>query len=136
MAKPIRRAAVIGAGVMAAASPPTSRTPASTCSCSTSCPRAERGGKARPECTQPIRRSGLEKALKARPAAFFYKDRARLVTIGNVEDDLGKVRGCDLIIEAIIEQIESKRALFQKLEALSTRRPWSRPTRAGCRSPK
>ena len=35
--------------------------------------------------------AGLEKALKARPAAFFHKDRARLVSIGNIEDDLGKL---------------------------------------------
>ncbi|MGH7297728.1 MAG: 3-hydroxyacyl-CoA dehydrogenase NAD-binding domain-containing protein [Polyangiaceae bacterium] len=62
--------------------------------------------------------SGLDRALKARPAAFFHKDRARLVSTGNVEDDLEKVRGCDLVIEAIIEQIEPKRALFEKLDAL------------------
>ena len=38
--------------------------------------------------------------------------------MGNVEDDLEKLRGCDLVIEAIIEQIEPKRALFEKLEAV------------------
>ncbi len=61
---------------------------------------------------------GLEKAIKSRPAAFFHKDRARLVTTGNIEDDLGKLSSCDLVIEAIIEQIEPKRALFEKLEAV------------------
>ena len=61
---------------------------------------------------------GLEKAVKAKPAAFFHKDRARLVSIGNVEDDLGKLASCDLVIEAIIEQLEPKRALFEKLEAV------------------
>ncbi len=61
---------------------------------------------------------GLEKAIKSRPAAFFHKDRARLVTTGNVEDHLGKLASCDLVIEAIIEQIEPKRALFEKLEAV------------------
>lgn len=59
---------------------------------------------------------GLEKAIKARPAAFFHKDNARLVKIGNVEDDLDKLKDCDLVIEAIIEKMEAKQALFEKLE--------------------
>jgi 3-hydroxyacyl-CoA dehydrogenase len=60
--------------------------------------------------------SGLDRALKAKPAAFFHKDRARLVTVGNVEDDLGRLEDRDLVIEAVIEQMEPKRALFEKLE--------------------
>jgi 3-hydroxyacyl-CoA dehydrogenase len=60
---------------------------------------------------------GLEKALKARPAAFFHPSAARLVEVGNTEDDLGKLASCDLVIEAIIEKLEPKRALFEKLEA-------------------
>ena len=62
---------------------------------------------------------GLDRALKAKPAAFFHKDRARLVTVGNVEDDLGRLEDCDLVIEAVIEQIEPKRALFEKLERVT-----------------
>ena len=61
---------------------------------------------------------GLEKALKARPAAFFHKDAARLVTTGNVEDDLAKLKDCDLVIEAIIEKMEPKQALLAKLEKI------------------
>jgi len=61
---------------------------------------------------------GLEKALKARPAAFFHKDNARLVTVGNTEDDLEKLKDCDLVIEAIIEKMEAKQALLEKLEKI------------------
>ncbi len=61
---------------------------------------------------------GLEKALKARPAAFFHKSAAGLVTLGNTEDDLGGVATCDLVIEAVLERLDVKQALFEKLEKL------------------
>ena len=79
---------------------------------------------------------GLEKALKARPAAFFHKDNARLVAVGNIEDDLDRVRGCDLVIEAIVEQLEPKRALFEKLESSSPNTASSRRTRPASASPR
>ncbi len=59
---------------------------------------------------------GLEGALKAKPAAFFHKSRAALVQTGNLEDDLPRLAECDLIIEAIVEKLEIKRALFERLE--------------------
>ena len=61
---------------------------------------------------------GLEKAQKARPAAFFHKSNANLITVGNTEDDLGKVAECDLVIEAVLERIDVKVALFERLEKL------------------
>src|SRR5690606_10143501 len=51
-----------------------------------------------------------------KPAAFFHKNNARLVRTGNTEDDFGLLASCDLVIEAIIEQLDHKRALFEKLE--------------------
>lgn len=59
---------------------------------------------------------GLEKAIKARPAAFFHKDNARLVKVGNTEDDFDKLKDCDLVIEAIIEKMEAKQSLLERLE--------------------
>ena len=63
-------------------------------------------------------RKGLERAAKARPAAFMSPDRAALVTVGNTDDDLDRLRECDLVIEAIIEQVEPKRDLYRRLEPL------------------
>jgi 3-hydroxyacyl-CoA dehydrogenase len=61
---------------------------------------------------------GLEKALKSRPAAFFHKSNAKLVSVGNTEDDLGKMESCDLVIEAVLERLDVKQALFEKLEKI------------------
>jgi 3-hydroxyacyl-CoA dehydrogenase len=61
--------------------------------------------------------NGLKGALKARPAAFFHPVYAKRVTIGNLEDDIELLKGCDLVIEAIIENVDIKRSLFDKLES-------------------
>src|SRR5215831_9534771 len=45
--------------------------------------------------------AGLEAAVKAKPAAFFEPSLAKLVTIGNFEDDLAKLAEVDWIIEAV-----------------------------------
>jgi 3-hydroxyacyl-CoA dehydrogenase len=63
-------------------------------------------------------RTGLERAKKAKLAAFMDVTRASLVEIGNTDDDLAKLADCDLVIEAIIEQVGPKRALYEKLERL------------------
>ena len=58
---------------------------------------------------------GLEKALKAKPAAFYDPDAARLVTPGNLDEHLERLRECDLVIEAVTERMDIKRALFTKI---------------------
>src|SRR3954469_24811251 len=63
-------------------------------------------------------KGGLERARKARPAAFMEPTRASAVTLGNTDDNLVMLADCDLVVEAIIEQPEPKRALYEKLEKL------------------
>jgi 3-hydroxyacyl-CoA dehydrogenase len=59
---------------------------------------------------------GLERAKKARPAAFMDLERAASIGVGNTADDLERLAGCDLVIEAIIEEVEPKRELYARLE--------------------
>jgi 3-hydroxyacyl-CoA dehydrogenase len=75
------------------------------------------------EVRNRIARAGLEAARKAKPAAFFSPDLASLVTIGNFEDDLAQLKDYDLIIEAVVENLEIKRKLYQRVE--QHRRPGS-----------
>ncbi|MEP6643868.1 MAG: 3-hydroxyacyl-CoA dehydrogenase NAD-binding domain-containing protein [Acidobacteriaceae bacterium] len=62
--------------------------------------------------------AGLEAAKKSKPAAFFDSSVARLITIGNFEDDLKLLTQADWIIEAIVENLEIKRDLLKKVEAV------------------
>jgi 3-hydroxyacyl-CoA dehydrogenase len=62
--------------------------------------------------------SGKEKALKAKPAAFFSPRDAERITVGNFDDDLAAAGKCDLIIEVVKEDLAVKQALFAKLEPL------------------
>jgi len=63
-----------------------------------------------------IARAGFEAAKKAKPAAFFTPAAASLVSIGNFEDDLSKLKTCDLIIEAVVENLEIKRKLYERVD--------------------
>jgi 3-hydroxyacyl-CoA dehydrogenase len=65
-----------------------------------------------------IAAAGLEGARKSKPAAFFEASLARLVTVGNFDDDLKRVADVDWIIEAIVENLEIKRSLLKKVEAV------------------
>jgi len=67
-----------------------------------------------------VARAGLERAINARPAAFYSKKAARLVTVGNIEDDLGELATVDWIIEAVVERLDIKRSLYVKVEQVLT----------------
>src|SRR5260370_23114777 len=61
---------------------------------------------------------GLDGARKSKPAAFFEPSLSRLVTVGNFEDDLKRLADVDWIIEAVVEDLEIKRSLLKKVEAV------------------
>jgi len=70
-----------------------------------------------------IAEGAVKALLKADPAPLMHKKNARLITTGNIEDDLGLLGECDWIIEAVIERPDIKRDLFEKIEA--ARKPGS-----------
>lgn len=62
--------------------------------------------------------NGLQAAIKNRPALFYDADDARWITVGNFADDLAQVAEVDWIIEVVKEDLAIKRDLFQKLDRL------------------
>jgi 3-hydroxyacyl-CoA dehydrogenase len=60
-------------------------------------------------------RSGVEAALKGRPAAFFVPESTGLIAAGSFDDDLAKIADCDWIVEAVTENLSIKRALYDRL---------------------
>ena len=60
-----------------------------------------------------LAKGALERMQKADPAPFMSRQAARLVTPGNLEDDLEKLGEADWIVEVVIENLEIKRALCQ-----------------------
>ncbi len=63
-----------------------------------------------------VARAGLERTLKTKPAAFYSKRGVDLITIGNIEDDLDKLSTVDWIVEAVVERLDLKQALYSKIE--------------------
>ena len=123
MSSRIRKAAVLGAGTMGAriaAHLANAGVPCYLLDIRPSGPTADEAARKltadSPEVRNRIVRAGFEGAKKARPAAFFTADAARLVTIGNFDDNLAWCGEVDWIVEVVAENLEIKRKLWERVE--------------------
>ena len=64
--------------------------------------------------------NGLNIALKSKPASFYIPKNAKLITIGNMEDDLALLKDVDWIIEVVVERLDIKQKVFEKIETVLT----------------
>ncbi|MCM3711627.1 3-hydroxyacyl-CoA dehydrogenase/enoyl-CoA hydratase family protein [Sporosarcina luteola] len=62
--------------------------------------------------------TALEKLLKQKPAPLAAKQNLSLIEVGNFEDDLEKLNDVDWIIEVIIENLDIKKSLYEKIDAV------------------
>jgi len=74
------------------------------------------------DVTADAAREGLKRARALKPDPFFTPDAWKLISTGGF-DELARVSDSDWIIEAVVEQLEIKRALLEKVDAV--RRPGS-----------
>jgi 3-hydroxyacyl-CoA dehydrogenase len=58
----------------------------------------------------------FETAKKLKPAPFMSAKNVELITTGNFSDDIAMIAECDLVIEAVVENLEIKHALFAEVE--------------------
>jgi 3-hydroxyacyl-CoA dehydrogenase len=67
--------------------------------------------------------AGLETIKTSRPALIYTKRLLPLVTAGNFEDDWDKLAECDWIVEVVVERLDIKQQVFERLEKV--RKPGS-----------
>jgi 3-hydroxyacyl-CoA dehydrogenase len=60
----------------------------------------------------------VEKQLAGKPPGFVHKSKAKLITTGNMEDDLMLLKECDWIIEVVLEKLEVKQDVYRKIDAV------------------
>ena len=68
------------------------------------------------DLTPELAREGFERAVKLKPDPFFTPEARRLVTTGGFDDGLPRIGASDWIVEAVVERLDVKQALFEKVE--------------------
>ena len=69
-----------------------------------------------PKVRDRVVSSLFEASKKLRPAPFMLGDNAKLISLGNFSDDMAKLKDCDLVIEAVVENLDIKHKVFAEVE--------------------
>ena len=70
------------------------------------------------KCAINLRQTALQKLLKQKPAPLTAKKNLSLITAGNFEDDFEKLKDVDWIIEVVVENLDVKKSLYEKIDAV------------------
>ena len=60
--------------------------------------------------------SSLLNSVKSKPSPLFSKSKLKNITTGNFTDDFDKIKHCDWIIEVVVERLEIKKIIFEKVD--------------------
>ncbi|MBC2845842.1 3-hydroxyacyl-CoA dehydrogenase/enoyl-CoA hydratase family protein [Winogradskyella flava] len=58
----------------------------------------------------------LTASIKSKPAPLYHSSFKNRITTGNLEDDIAKVKDVDWIMEVVVERLDIKQQVFEKLE--------------------
>ena len=58
----------------------------------------------------------LKASLKSKPSPIYNQKFASRITTGNLDDDLQKIKNVDWIIEVVVERLDIKKSVFEKIE--------------------
>jgi 3-hydroxyacyl-CoA dehydrogenase len=67
-----------------------------------------------------LAQAGKDRLQKEKPSPLYHKRVADLITVGNLEDDLDRLKEADWIIEAVVENLQIKQSLFSQIEKVWT----------------
>ena len=59
----------------------------------------------------------LNKAIKSNPAPLYHSKFSNRIATGNIEDDMGRISDMDWIIEVVVERLDIKKQIFERIEA-------------------
>lgn len=74
------------------------------------------GGFSKPSDKNKIVNDALAVAIKSNPSPLYYKDALKLITTGNFEDHMKDISDCDWVIEVVIERLDIKKQVYDKVE--------------------
>ena len=65
--------------------------------------------------------NALKNTLKSKPSPIYSKKFERRITTGNIEDDISKISEVDWIMEVVVERLDIKKQVFEKIEKYRTK---------------
>jgi 3-hydroxyacyl-CoA dehydrogenase len=69
-----------------------------------------------PEVRNRLSNKGKDDLLKQKPAPLYRQSNIDLITPGNFEDDMGKLKDVDWVVEVIVERMDIKKRVFKQVE--------------------
>ena len=69
-----------------------------------------------PAVRNRIVNESFQTAINSKPAPLYDASFANRITLGNFDDDLPKIADCDWVIEVVVERLDIKKQLFERVE--------------------
>lgn len=69
-----------------------------------------------PAARNKLVNEALQTAIKSNPSPLYDKSQSKLIETGNFDDDLHRIKEVDWIIEVVVENLDIKKSLFEKVE--------------------
>lgn len=115
MKRSIRKVAVLGSGVMG------SRIACHFAGIGVQVLLLDMVPKGAEESTKPTERNklvndALQSAIKNNPSPVFTKEVVKRISTGNFDDNMKDIAGCDWIIEVVVERLDIKQLIYEKVE--------------------